>query len=107
MVGVTSVLLPSRCNEKSKLAGFRHHGGWYGVEVIAILFKLIPESRTLWCIRRPRVGMMVGLASNRRLKPLPKTLLKAGLLGFDRSLVMYCKLSCWRRSSSGNSPASP
>ena len=89
---------------KSKLAGFRVHGGMYGVEIIAMLLKLIPESRTLWCIRVPRVGLRCGLASNRRLKAVPNTHLKAGLQGFDRSLEMYCRLSCWRRRSGGSSP---
>ena len=74
---MTSVLLPSKCSVKSKLARRKHQGGMYGVEVVAILSKLIPESRTLWCIRGPRVGMMVGLASNRRLKPLPKNAIKS------------------------------
>ena len=50
-----------------------------------MLLRLIPESRTLCCIRMPRVGMMCGLASNRRLKAVPNTQLKVGLLGFDRS----------------------
>ena len=49
---------------------------------------------------------MCGLASNRRLKAVPNTQLKVGLLGFDRGLEMYCRLSCRRRSSSSNSHAS-
>ena len=43
MLGVTSDLFPSRCSENSKLAGFRVHGGMYGVEIIAMLLRFIPS----------------------------------------------------------------
>jgi len=43
-----------------------------GVEYIAILFRLIPETSTFWCILIPKVGTIFGLASNKSLKPVPK-----------------------------------
>lgn len=48
IVGETSDWLPIRRKEKSKIAGFRIHGKIYGMEFIAILSRLTPESSTGW-----------------------------------------------------------
>jgi len=58
-----------------------------------------------WALFRllPSVGMVFGLASNRRLKPVPNTLLKAGLHGWDQSLKICCTHSSWLQSSRGSS----
>jgi len=52
------------------------------------------------------VGRVCGLVSNRRQKPVPNTLLKGGLHGFDRSFQIYCIHSFWHHSLRGSSPAS-
>jgi len=95
-----------RCKDIWNPDGFSTHGGMQGVKFITILLRLISESTMVWFNLIPSVGMVFGLASNRRRKPVPITLLKAGLHGFDRRLQIYCKHHYWRRSLRGISPAS-
>jgi len=73
---------------------------------MAMLLRLISESSIFSFILTPSVGMVFGLALNRRLRPVPNTLLKAELHGFDSSLEIYCRHSCRRRSSRDSSRAS-
>ena len=76
------------------------------IDYFAILFKSIPQSKRLCCSLWPSVAITLGLASNRRPKPVLITQLNAGFEGLERSLTIYCRLSCWRRKQRGSSPAS-